>query len=185
MMINISGRGLCGMTHPNRPPMSIHRRKGSLHFAHQWATTPPHLSQLLRCSCYSISSSTEHCRLPLCLFGSVDNSFGSSLVSYNRSTWASPSTSTSSSISPDSGDFLFWLLPRFMSPSVTKAFESEMDSMSFRRASSFNKIDFTCSSVRCFPWGPTWQRASPNYPILAKIVLPHRLEVLQERRSGW
>ena len=53
---------------------------------------------------------------------------------------------------------LFRLLSRFMSPSMTKAFELEMDPLSFWRASSFSKLDFTYSRDRCFPCGP----ALPN-----------------------
>ena len=45
-----------------------------------------------------------------------------------------------------------------MSVSVTMAFESVPVSRSFRRASSFSKLDFTLARDKCFPSGP----ALPN-----------------------
>ena len=50
---------------------------------------------------------------------------------------------------------LFRPLPRFVSLSVTKAFESVPYSQSFRRASSFSKLNFTLAMDKCFPSGPT------------------------------
>ena len=46
-------------------------------------------------------------------------------------------------------------LPRFVSPSMIKSFRSVQDSLSFRRASSFSKLDFTFTRDKCFPSSQT------------------------------
>ena len=50
----------------------------------------------------------------------------------------------------------FQPLPWFVSGSVIRAFESVPVSRSFRRASSFSRLDFTLAKDKFFPSGPAW-----------------------------
>ena len=148
---SISNRGLGGMTHPNQPPMSIHCQQCSLCSSLLSTKVSPRLLWSSRCSCYPKSSSTAHRRLLLFPFRNVSNSFGSAPTSHNRSKWG-PGLPLDFDLILDLSQFWglwFRLLPQFVWLSMASAFGPAMDSLSFLRASSFSKLDFTCSRDRC------------------------------------
>ena len=104
----------------------------------------------------------------------------------NRSMWASPSTSTLSPISPDSGDFCFgffldsyhvpWLRP--LNRQWTLCPSGELPHSASLTSPALG-IDASLA-VRCCPM---WQRVFPNYPKgIPTIVtwIPHRREVIIE-----